>query len=362
VSAQSLAGTPVGTPIGIPGAPDAPPDPGSLSTRPWTVCLRLSDESQQAPTAVLMVTEPAGAPLDAKQAVLVSGPDNAEYLLWQGHRYRLAGDAVARALGYDGVAPLAVPAGFLNPIQAGRDLAAPSIPGTGSSGPVIDGTPTEVGQVVKAHNAAIGSDALYVVRTDGLARLNQTTEALLLAATSTRTAYPHGDVHVVTVDSGALTGIEVSSTDDLVSGYPSSPPVLANATLNSTASPCVRFAVSATGTAPQASLLTVSAAAIGSQAVSTGAAAGGTTVGEVLIPKGTGVLAKDLPVAGAAAGAEYLVTDLGMKFPLSDQSVADALGYSQTAAVDVPNQLLALLPTGPVLDRTAALTPQPTGK
>jgi hypothetical protein len=85
-------------------------------------------------------------------------------------------------------------------------------------------------------------------------------------------------------------------------------------------------------------------------------------VGEVVIPKGTGVLAKDLPVAGAAAGAEYLVTDLGMKFPLSDQSVADALGYSQTAAVDVPNQLLALLPTGPVLDRTAALTPQPTGK
>jgi hypothetical protein len=45
---------------------------------------------------------------------------------------------------------------------------------------------------------------------------------------------------------------------------------------------------------------------------------------------------------------------------LSDPNVVAALGYSQTP-VDVPNQVLALLPTGPVLSQAAALTPQPVG-
>jgi hypothetical protein len=45
----------------------------------------------------------------------------------------------------------------------------------------------------------------------------------------------------------------------------------------------------------------------------------------------------------------YLVTEDGAKFPVANDAAASALGYSSSTAVAVPADLLALLPTGPVL-------------
>ncbi|TDV38611.1 type VII secretion protein EccB [Actinophytocola oryzae] len=357
VSAKSLAGTPVGATIGIPGAPDAPPAAGSMRSGPWTVCLGLPDDTRASPSVTLMMTGETGRKLDARQGILVSGPNGSQYLLWQGHRYRFAGDVAARALGYGGVAPLAVPASWLSPIPVGRDITVPVIAGTGSRGPVIDGEPTLIGQLYKVHNPATNGDETYVVREDGLSRLNRTTEALLLSAPSTKDAYPDGDVHVIPVQPGSLADVPVSGRTDLVSGYPSPPPALVNGSLDSGASPCAHFALSAEGKAPVTTFTTMPTAAITLRAVET--PSDGSTVDHLAIPKGTGVLAGDLPTTGARTGAVYLITDLGVKFPLLDESVAETLGYDQNAAVDVPNQLLALLPTGPVLSQAAALTPRP---
>ncbi|MFD0635812.1 type VII secretion protein EccB [Catenulispora yoronensis] len=52
--------------------------------------------------------------------------------------------------------------------------------------------------------------------------------------------------------------------------------------------------------------------------------------------------------------AHYVVADSGVKYPVPDTTALDHLGYHGVAVVEVPQTLLALLPTGPALDPAAA--------
>ena len=63
----------------------------------------------------------------------------------------------------------------------------------------------------------------------------------------------------------------------------------------------------------------------------------------------------------AAPGTVYLITESGVKYPIADEESLSALGYVAAAAVPVSGELLALLPTGPVLSTTAARATQPAG-
>ncbi|HYU84726.1 MAG TPA: type VII secretion protein EccB, partial [Kribbellaceae bacterium] len=71
-----------------------------------------------------------------------------------------------------------------------------------------------------------------------------------------------------------------------------------------------------------------------------------------------GALVQALPADGASApGATvYLVTDQGIRYALATRSgdAKTALGYGDVEPVQVPSSLLALIPTGPTLDRAAA--------
>jgi len=95
--------------------------------------------------------------------------------------------------------------------------------------------------------------------------------------------------------------------------------------------------------------------------------AGGTPAGAdpraadlVRVPPGGGLLVQDVPAPGITGGAVYLVTDLGLKYPLPTADAADALGYPSAPAVPVPSAILAFLPTGPALDQQAARISQQT--
>jgi len=88
----------------------------------------------------------------------------------------------------------------------------------------------------------------------------------------------------------------------------------------------------------------------------------GTTADQTVIPAGSGALVSALPAPDASPGTEYLVTDLGVKYPFTGDSAAGALGYGQMTAVGISPALLALLPTGPALDPTAALVSQLVGR
>jgi type VII secretion protein EccB len=355
VAAKSLAGVPVGAPIGIPGAPDPVPEAGRLESGPWTLCVG----NTGSPTVTLMLGQAAGTPLTDSQGLLVSTSDGAQYVLANGKRYRLADATAIAGLGFSSASPISVPASWLNPIPTGKDITVPVIGTIGSAGPAINGQSTRVGQILQVRNLALNADQAFVVRSDGIAVLNSTTEALLLASPKTKQAYAGRTVAPIEVTQAALVGVPTSATSAL-DGYPSPLPQLLNASLSSATVPCARFSPSAHGDTGTA-LLTMPAQTVSATASSVGQHAAGTTIDQVSIPAGSGVLARALPTAGATTGSEFLVTDFGVKFPLADSSVVSTLGYQESAGVAVPSQLLSLLPTGPVLSAPAALAEQAPG-
>jgi hypothetical protein len=61
------------------------------------------------------------------------------------------------------------------------------------------------------------------------------------------------------------------------------------------------------------------------------------------------MLARTLAASGVPGAGLYLVVDSGAKYPVDGDAAATALGYSPDRAATVPADLLAMLPTGPVL-------------
>ena len=84
------------------------------------------------------------------------------------------------------------------------------------------------------------------------------------------------------------------------------------------------------------------------------------TAESVLLPGGKGVLAQAAPGSGtsgsgAAGSTIYLISPQGVRYPLGSVETLAALGYEGVAPLAVPGSLLALIPTGPTLDRADAL-------
>ncbi|WIX98217.1 type VII secretion protein EccB [Amycolatopsis mongoliensis] len=353
VSPQALAGTPVGQPIGIAGAPDSLPAADKVSTVRWTVCARSAGTAvpSEGSAVTLLLGQPDGAVLTDGQAFLVSAPGGRLYLVSRGKRFRVPSRSVAAALGYGATRSVDVPSAWLNTIPQGPDLAAPDIPGIGGPGPVVGGKQSLIGQIYQVRNSALETEQNYLVRRDGLAVLSRTGAALLLAAPSTRQAYPDGPIEPVRVGPDALTGLSITAYAGLSSDLPPVPPEVVSPP--SGTQPCVRQDVRLDGgQAPVAELLPDNQVLQAS--VPLGTHQTGTTADRVAIPAGGGVLARDLPAPGASGGVLYLVTEVGKKYPLADAETVSALGYTGSTAVPVSSQLLNLLPTGPVLSVNAA--------
>ncbi|MDU0295112.1 type VII secretion protein EccB, partial [Saccharothrix longispora] len=71
----------------------------------------------------------------------------------------------------------------------------------------------------------------------------------------------------------------------------------------------------------------------------------------VEVAPGAGLLARTRPAPGVPGEGVYLITEPGAKYPVASADAAAALGLPVESATAVPADLLALLPTGPVLDR-----------
>jgi type VII secretion protein EccB len=354
VAAASLTGVAVGTPIGIPGAPDTLPRPDRLSRDAWTVCAETAEPDRPNRTALVIGSTP-GRDLQASQGLLVTTADDTWHLVWQGRRYRLAGPDVAVALGYGTVAPVPVTPAWLNPIPPGRDLAFVKVAGLGGRGPAVGGRPGTVGQVYQASNAAIGSDEMYVLRSDGLVRLSRTAAALMLADPAVRQAYAGGPASPIPIGVDEAASVVVRGDAGFVDGYPPAPPSQVNALDGMGA--CVRHRPVRGGVVVSTTAVRLGSSGFGA-ALSGPASAGGGIADDVLIAAGTGVLARVRPTPGAPPGALHLVSEFGVKFPIADDAALQALGYEGVVPVDLPSELLALLPTGPLLSQAAALASQ----
>lgn len=345
VSAGALDQVPHGAPVGILDAPDEIPGTGSLLTGPWVVCSAPGTDAAGAPRPLVTVSvgqAAQGNPLIAGTGMLVT-VGGTEYLVWDGTRLRLTGDAIT-ALGYSSDAPVPVGAGFANALPQGPDLAAPQPPRIGRPGPVVGGARAKIGQVYQA------GGAYYAVYPDGLAPVTALQERLMLADPAITAAFG-GSVQPLTLSLGEAQQAPRSARDPaLLAGLPAAPVAISGgpgdsaqvcATLTSATAGTVSVTVSSAS--PRAASDTEPADQLGNPLADT-----------VRVPLGRGAVIQSVASPGAAPGTEYLVTDTGQKYPLAAGSVLTDLGLSSVRPVPVPQSIVALLPAGPTLDESAA--------
>ncbi|ROO63204.1 type VII secretion protein EccB [Micromonospora sp. Llam0] len=354
VSRHSLTGVPMGSPIGILGAPDAVPAADRLYRGPWTVCAPPPSPAGVPAVTLLLGDLADPVPLTDDQGFLVRTADGHNYLVWQGRRYRMT-VASAVALGYIAEAPVLVTPAWLNPIPAGRDLIFPAVSDRGQPGPSVGGRPTRVGQVYEVRNPMTGTAEQFLVRTDGLVRLSRTAAALVLADPAIGQAYPDGPVGPIPVRPDELAAASVAASMDFVDGYPPDPP---QPLAGGGGLPCVGF--DSAGSTVAVRLYRAPATALAGALPAPRAATATGTADRIMIAPGTGVLARNPYAPGTVGGAMFLISEFGVKYPLPPAG-AEALGYGGVQPVDVPGELLELLPTGPVLDPAAALASQVWG-
>lgn len=322
VSRQDLEGIPHGTAVGIPGAPDEVPAPSQVIGDAWTRCLRPQFAGGQS-----IDFSPAGRttafPAD-RQALLVAA-DGTRYLLWKGTKYRVPDQATLVALGLDTDQPTAAPGDWLAAVPTGRALTAVRPAGQGKPAGTVAGHAVTVGQLFTTTTTTAGERHYYVMTRGGVARTNATESALLAAE-------PHVPPPLQ-VPSSALAAVRL--TDD---------PEMAGALPDVAGAP----AVSADG---QTVCLAqhVDGSALGTQVVlERGDAATGSRA--VLVPPGHGLVvsSREETLRKATHPRTYLVTDDGTAYRLASDDVTAALGLSGLVSL-LPDDMIALLPTGPLL-------------
>ncbi|MDT0435451.1 MULTISPECIES: type VII secretion protein EccB [Streptomyces] len=354
VGSKSLGGTAHGAPVGIPGAPDDLPGGSALTTGPWQVC-SATGVTGTTSTALVVGTDLGGDGLAGSEGLLVTGPDKAQYLVWQGSKLRLDVAGGAReALGYGSRTSRPVSAALLNSLSSGPDLAAPAVERRGDAGPSIGGADTRIGQVFQV--SAPGGDLhYYVLRKEGLAPVNATMAALLLGNPETKKAYAGGTVAATTLGAAAVIGHLAPGTEggETRTDMPASPPKAVEPGVGT--SPCVSIQSGADGTRVSVSLARTEEIGRPAQATTEGLTAACVTVNRIVVPPGGGALVHALGADGSNVGSTvYLVTDNGVKYRVPSDDALKALGYTASQAQRLPSSLLSMVPTGPDLTASAA--------
>ncbi|CAL9331019.1 ESX-1 secretion system ATPase EccB1 [Streptomyces sp. enrichment culture] len=363
VGTSSLAGTPHGTPVGIPDGPEALPGTGDPDRSPWLVCSDVLPRTTGVVTATTALALGVGAPQDVPggrrlggdEGMLVTGPDDATYLLWRGSRLRLDERAkAAEALGYGDVTPRPVSAAFLDAFPLGPDLAPAEVPGRGGKGPELAGRSTRIGQLFKV-DVPGSADRHHLLTREGLVPLTDTGAALLLGDPRTREkAYGGDGATVATLGADALAGNLAPGARNTESGrLPATPPKAVTAATGSVA--CAEVDSADSGVRVGASVLPRSALPEAVQAPAPEVEPGCLKVDSIAVRAGKGGLVRALSASGSALGdTTYLVTDEGVKYRLPSREAVTALGYEGVEARTMPSPLLAMLPSGPDLSPEAA--------
>jgi type VII secretion protein EccB len=361
VAETSLAGVPLGAPLGIAGAPADLPAATALSRANWLVCsgsaVAGTEGTTVTTTVVAASTAVTGIPLD--EGLSVAGPDGRHYIIWDGQRLLLGSAAAGMDLGYATASWYPVSAAFLDALPAGPDLTAPEVAGEGAPGPSLGtgrAASTRIGELFETQLPS--GTQLYQLWPSGLVPITPLGADLVEAAPQTQ-KLAYGGAAPIVVPIGSTTAAAHLSTATAFPGLPQAPPRMAEITQG--VQPCVSVNPGSAGPAYSAALVPVSA--LGTAVAQTGPPASPARCA-IAVPSGRAVLARAVAVKSAAAGGPvgtYLVTDEGIKYPLSSQAVTD-LGYTASSAVPVPAFLLSLLQTGPDLTpAAAALNPDTPG-
>jgi type VII secretion protein EccB len=343
VSASSLVDEPRGRLLGIPDAPEALPDPDDLLGLPWQVCGVPPGASSTEPiTAVVIDRELSGEPLGEQGLHVVAG--DVHYLLWNNAGLPISRNPEVAMFafglpreGFEVGEPLIT---SLNP---GPEFGPPQLPGLGDdSGFVINGRQLVIGELLE-----IGGDN-FMVTSDGLGGINRVTRKLLedTERVPVRSVIAADAEHIDDVGPLEPEGFP----DSTLQPHPSADdrPTVCSAYVGGPDSGPAGTTIEIFDSPPDALLdesLNVDQTPRDSVPVAD----------RVVIAGGRGMLAKAISHAGTESAGDtlYLITDQRLKYPLTPEA-KEALGYGDVDPVPIPENQLALVPTGPSLNQAAA--------
>jgi type VII secretion protein EccB len=352
VASTSLQDVARGFPIGIPGAPDSLPPAGRQIGLPWSVCASTPVDDQAGPVVSLVVgVAPAGGRALGDNGLLVTdAASGASYLIWDGYRHVIPdAPAVLTSLYGDPVAVEVGPA-WLNALPAGVDIAPIEVARAGETSTAMPAY--DNGDILVL--PTVSGSQHYLVLDDGKLSLTPLEKGVQEAA-------------------GAGPPIDVRPSDIVDAPDSAARDAPGEGALPATAPPLdppARGELTCATTHPDpdnrlrpgtwAASVTVGARVDGLErsTPTTGVSPDRTPLADtVLVPAGRVAVIRAVAAPQAPMGPYLVVTDLGISYPVSDPDLLPMLGYSAAAAVDIPATLAKLLPTGPTLDRAAALDP-----
>ncbi|WP_117212683.1 type VII secretion protein EccB [Allorhizocola rhizosphaerae] len=334
VAAKSLQDVPWGQTIGIRDVPNTLAGKKNLAGYPWSVC---TTPTKDGPVSTVLVGETTGTLVGDGEAFLVkSSTRGAEtYLLWKGRLFPISANN-ASLLG-KGAQPTVVSPAFVNGLPEGRALQ-PVNPGPNAGKPSqFNPQLWVIGEIIVVQDVA-AEDRYVIVLEDRIAWISQV-QAQLSGRAPRREAY--GDVtnngkrqivnDMLPQDSGAQT-----PPADMPSIVTYNGPGLCSVIKDDKATAELRKDV------------TINL----DQRPKTARRSGDNAIyaDYVLVPNGKGAV--------VLSGQTYIyVSRDGVRYAMASAAVKDKLGFDGVTPLNLPSQLVALLPEGPGLDPTEAMVP-----
>jgi type VII secretion protein EccB len=351
VSDATVNSVPHGPAVGILGAPETVPGSGSLMTGTWSVCSAPAQDASGADHPLVRAAlgaAPGGSAVPTGSGLLVRDVPGAVYLVWNNIKLHIPADAagyVLTALGGSATTPVTVGDALLNALPQGPDLAAPAIAGLGGAGPAVPGVAdgTKAGEVFQVSDTG----AYYAAQTGGLAPVTALQAQLLLVE--------QRQVSPVSVTASQVQAVPAAPLA-AAGALPTTVPKLAALQPDST-KVCAQPADASQGTVTVATSNAIAQILSGTPPEPVDAL-GAPLADSVAIPSGKGALVRTVPQPGVTNGPLFLITDLGVKYPITNPSVLSDLGLNNVTASQIPQSMAALIPTGPALDESAALAQQ----
>ncbi|MEL6891593.1 MAG: type VII secretion protein EccB [Actinomycetota bacterium] len=358
VSAASLDEAPRGAPVGIVGAPDGVLAPPSDATGAWEICATTDvdpDPNVDDVVSITVLLDPdreSAAAARRNSAVLVSSTDTDDtVLVVDGRRHTIADPSALASLGYEQIDPTAVRSAWLNALSPGSDIAPPDIADRGEPAIEIDTVQHFVGQVFVVERIQRRSE-YFVLLADGMLPVSETTAALLLGDPATIEAYPDATVEPIEISGAELGLLGESPSRPLDRDWPESPPSV-DALGDGVA--CLRVDFDPDDD-PRTSVVVRDEVPDAVELPDRAGERTGLSADHVVARAGNVDVVGAVAAPGQATGTRFVVTELGVKYPIASDDAAAALGLAGAEPALVFAELLDFLPTGPALDPDAART------
>lgn len=337
-SSADLLDVPRGDLFGIENAPDQVPPADRLVGLPWQVCSAPKRGNDKEQVSHITLSAPKADDRLRKEGLLVVAGE--EYsVLWNDLRFAVGDPAMLAAIDFQADEAVSVDPVFLAGIRQGPEFKPPTIPGDGDAHEIPEHDDAENGDFFKS------ADTVYVLTSMGFAKATHFDQMLLnngvpptpgqlpstaLEQVGTHKLYDH-DLWPETLDD--LGEPPLSESGVICAVYDSSD------------SDDVAIATYPPGKAPDA-ITGASATTKESDADEV------STAEHVWTPAGKGALVREQGSESSAGGTVYLITGTH-RYGLAEDAV-ESLGYSGATPTPVPWSLVALVPEGPELSRTAA--------